>query len=356
MSRVLPLAALFAVVGSVHGQSFRGGQVITQQPGTVQAATPDWALKLFNTKKIDFGVIATGSDSKKVIHLKNNLKQTVHIRSASTTCGCSVATPSKNTLQPGEEALIEVTMNTRRFKRRKDSNVIVTLDAPQFATVRIPITAYIRTDVVFDPGMVQFGALAEGTGAKRQIRVAYAGRNDWQIKELRVGNRNVIDATFNETRRANGRVDYTLDITLKPGAPVGRIRDLVTLVTDDQTNPYVPLLIEADIQPEYVIKPGAIALNGLNAGAERRLQIVVRNSARNAFEVDRVEPTTSTDLDLTFRRPTAKKMVQVIPITIKAPAAPGPFNQDYNIWIKDRAQPLRIKVTGEVVTRLGAIQ
>ena len=69
-----------------------------------------------------------------------------------------------------------------------------------------------------------------------------------------------------------------------------------------------------------------------------------------------MEPTASTNLDLTFRRPTAKKMVQIIPVTITAPNVPGRFNQEYNIWIKDRTEPLKITVTGEVVTRLGSNQ
>lgn len=353
MSRVIPLVILATVCSSVQAQ-FRqypaGGQIVTQ---TATPINPDWATKLFDKKSIDFGVIATGSDSKKVIRLTNTLKQTVHIRGAGTTCGCSVATPSKNTLQPGEEATIEVTMNTRKFRRRKDSNVIVEIDAPQYAKVQIPITAYIRTDVVFDPGMVQFGAVAEGLGAKRQIRVAYAGRSDWTIKELRIGNKNILDATFNETRRANGRVDYTLDITLKPGTPTGRMRDLVTLVTDDQTNPYVPLLVEAEVQPEYVIK-GAIALNGMNPGSARRVQIVVRNTARKPFEIDRLEPTVANNLNLQFQRPKAKKMLQIIPITVTAPEKAGRFNEEYNIWIKGRKEPLKIQVTGEVVAGLRA--
>ena len=69
-----------------------------------------------------------------------------------TTCGCSAGKPTKTSLESLEEGFIEVTMDTRKFTRRKDSNVIITIDSPLHAEIRIPITAYIRTDVVFDPG------------------------------------------------------------------------------------------------------------------------------------------------------------------------------------------------------------
>ena len=73
-------------------------------------------------------------------------------------------------------------MNTERFVRRKDSNLIVTFDRPYYARVTIPITAYIRTDVVLSPGSATFGAVEQGKSAKRDIAISYAGRADWKIK------------------------------------------------------------------------------------------------------------------------------------------------------------------------------
>lgn len=358
MRRLLPTMALLLVVSTAHGQ-FRNqqGRVYVQRPVVQQQViqngqTPDWAKKLFDKDKIDFGVIATGSESKKIVRVKNVLKQTVHIRSAGTTCGCSVATPSKQLLQPGEEATIEVTMNTVKFKRRKDSNVIITLDAPQLATVRIPITAYIRTDVVFDPGMVRFGSVGYKKASARKIRVAYAGRNDWTIKELKVGSPH-LTADFMETRRANGRVDYTLDINLKPTAPVGRLRDLITLVTDDQANPFVPLLVEANIEPDFLVTPGMVSLGRVNAGQSIVKQIVVRG--KQPFEVEKIVAAngeTAEAQGVTYRRPNTKKPVQVVPISITAPDAAGRFTREFEVWIVGHSEPVKFKISGEIAARL----
>ena len=95
-------------------------------------------------------------------------------------------------------------------------------------------------------------------------------------------------------------------------------------------------------------------LNGLNPGEKRPVKLVVRNTARKAFEVDRMEPARSTDIDLRFQRPKAAKMIQMIPVTVQAPEKAGRFNEEYYVWIKDRDKPLKIQVTGDVVTRLGA--
>ena len=74
------------------------------------------------------------------------------------------------------------------------------------------------------------------------MKVAYAGRPDWKINDIKIGH-NDLSATLKETNRSGGRVDYALTMKLNPAARPQRIRDLVTLVTDDAANPYVPLLV-----------------------------------------------------------------------------------------------------------------
>lgn len=349
--------AVLVTMGSVELQAQfppaappASGQVVV---GQGLAPVPEWAKKLFNKDKIDFGVIATGSDSKEFVRVRNVLDKPVNIVSASTTCGCSVATPSKKYLKPGDEAIIEVTMNTRRFKRRKDSRVIIKLDQPTYAEVHIPITAYIRTDVVFDPGMVQFGNVEIAKGGTRVVKIAYAGRPDWMIKELTVRSPH-LSAKFNETARERGRVDYTLEVTLKPSAPVGRLRDLITLVTDDAANPYVPLLIEANVEPDIAVTPGIVTLGIIAPESQKRAQVVVKGKA--PFEIEKVESLAGS-AGFQYRRPQGARKVHVIPFSMTAPGIPGKFEEEFSIWIVGRPEPVKFKATGEIRqsnSRLGA--
>ena len=150
-----------------------------------QAQELSWAQKMFEKQKHDFGVVARGADVKYRFKLTNLYRDPVHIANIRTTCGCSAAKPSRYTFNSLEEAYIEVTMDTRKFMRRKDSNLIVTFDAPLYAQVQIPITAYIRTDVVLEPGAFNFGAVEQGTLKQKKIVIQYAGRSDWKIKEVK---------------------------------------------------------------------------------------------------------------------------------------------------------------------------
>ena len=144
-------------------------------------AQESWADRIIEPKKLDFGVIATGSEALRVLTIENTTNNIVHITGTAPGCQCVQAgAPSQNLLQPGEKALIEVRMNTRSFKQQRDTYLTITFDAPQFTTVRVPVSAYIRTDVVFTPGKIDFGSKEVGVGGEVTCKIAYAGRADWK--------------------------------------------------------------------------------------------------------------------------------------------------------------------------------
>ena len=250
-----------------------------------------WAEKMFEEHNYDFGHIARGSDAKYRLKLTNLYKQPVHISNVETTCGCSAGEPTKSTLESLESGYIEVTMDTRRFTRRKDSNLIITFDAPLYAQVRIPVTAYIRTDVVLEPGAVNFGAVDQGQKVERRISVAYAGRSDWHIKEVKVAQKH-IEAKVVETARGDGRVNYDLLVTLNSSVPSGPIRDRLILITDDSNGPQVPILVEGRVEADITVTPVVVSLGTLTSGRKKKFNIVLRG--KNKFLIpDPVDARTS---------------------------------------------------------------
>ena len=150
------------------------GWIVAVGLSSAQAQDNAWAIKMFEKTSHDFGVVARASDVKYRFKITNLYKPEVHIASVRTTCGCTAATPTTHTLASRGVAYIEVTMDTRKFTRQKDSNLIVTFDQPLYGEVRLPISAYIRTDVVLDPGGVNFGAVERGQKAEKRITIPYA--------------------------------------------------------------------------------------------------------------------------------------------------------------------------------------
>ena len=313
--------------------------------GGSRAFAQEWAEKMFEKREHDFGVVAKGSDTRYRIKITNSYKQAVHIASVTTTCGCTAAKPSKDTLASLESAYIEIVMDTRKFEHQKDSSVTVVIDQPLHAEVRIPIHAYIRTDVVLTPGGAEFPPVTQGEDKEYKIDVAYAGRGDWKIKNVVSKNPNVA-AKVVETRRNGANVNYNLLITVKGSAPLGDLRDQLTLVTDDAGSPNIPVLVSARIEPEFVINPDIVSFGNLKPGEKKTVNVVVRGKKQFAIEKIESEKSSGTyEVNL----PKEPRPTHVVPLTVIAPMEPGAVDDLFTVTIAGRNEPVTFKARGKVV-------
>lgn len=323
------LAGLIAVFGCAAGAS---------------AQDAAWATKMFDTLSHDFGVVARGADVRHRFKVTNLYKQDVHISSVRTTCGCASAKAGKHTLKSREVGFVEVTLDTRRHMRDKESNVVVTFDAPLFAEVRIPIKAYIRTDVVLTPGSADFGSVEQGAGATHRIDVAYAGRDDWAIRQVRTNNE-YLDAKVVETGRGGGRVTYDLFVSVKPTAPVGNHSQQIVLVTDDANSPYVPVLVNARVEPDMTVTPSLVSLGLLVPGKAKTFNVVIRG--KKPFEIEKIECESDRNA-FAVRMPDSSKPVHVLPITVTPPDTPGKFAEEFTVTVAGRPEALHFEAFGEI--------
>jgi hypothetical protein len=236
-------------------------------------------------------------------------------------------------------------MDTRKFTHQKDSAVTIVFDRPQYAEVRIPVRAFIRTDVVLTPGGAEFGPITRGADAERKISVAYAGRDSWAIRNVVSKNANIA-ARVVETARGGGRVSYDLLVTVKGSMPQGDFRDQLTLVTDDPSNPYLPVLVDGKVENEDSVTPELVDFGTLAPGAKKTMNVVVR--ARKPFAIEKIE-SEQTHGTFEVRLPAEAKPTHVLPLTMIAPTDAGELAEEFTITITGSAEPVKFKARGKVV-------
>lgn len=312
----------------------------------------NWAERMFSDLNIDFGSVARGADTRYQLILTNIYEEDVSIVDVSTTCGCSAARPDKTLLKTYEKAIVEVQMDTRKFTHRKYSNVDVTLrfEGRQGAAtkrVRVPITAYIRTDVVLTPGNADFGTLEYGQGSERILDIAYAGRSDWQIREIQTNNDH-LQASLTEVSRGGGRVNYRLSLRLDEDAPLGRLRDQITLLTNDSKAREVPVLVTGVVEPDIVVTPASFPLGRLAPGETKEFNVVVRG--KRPFSIQGIECTSNPECFELIRPSDGEKNVHVLPLRITAPDTPGEIEGQFSVTIAGRPQPVTFQAAGTVET------
>ena len=261
-------------------------------------ADDDWPRRLFKTTSHDFGTVARGAVAEYRFEMENPYVEDVHIERVESSCGCAQPTVTKRLLKTYETGAIVVTLDTQRFHGQKETTLRVVFDKPFRAEFRLRLSYYIRPDVVFQPGTVQFGSVTQGQGVKKRVTVSYAGRTTWKVLDAEVSSSH-LDVALAEVERSTdprthvGKVTYDLVVTLKDDAPPGYLKELVVLRTNDpnQQTARIPLTVEGLVVPALSVHPAVLMFDVVRGGEIVSKNLVVRGQRPfRILDVDGPDP------------------------------------------------------------------
>ena len=283
----------------------------------------DWATPMFETTEHDFGTVARGAKAEFEFVLSNIYVENVHIASVHTSCGCTSVSIKNPLLKTYEKGAIVARLNSHSFYGRKGATITVTIDQPFFAEVQLHVNSYIRSDVVFHPGSVQFASVKQGAPADSRVAINYAGRPDWQILEVRSANPHLSGEVV-ETNRAGGQVGYELLVHLDRHAPAGYLQDHLVLVTNDRNSTQVPVPVEAKIETGVTVSPSSLFMGVVQPGQQVTKPLVIR-----ADKPFRILSVTCDDTNFTFdvSAETEPKAIHLIPVTFAAGTDAGKISK-----------------------------
>jgi hypothetical protein len=250
--------------------------------------------------------------------ITNPYKDDVHIASVRSSCGCTQPRIVNDTLKSWEKGKIIAAFNTHAFTGQRGATLTVTFDRPQWAEVQLRVKGYIRTDVVLNPGQVNFGSVAEGEAGDKTIDINYAGRGDWKITAVK-SDSPYITATINEADRSSGRVGYELDVRLSDEAPAGYLNEQLVVSTNDRRSQF-PVKVEGRIVPKLTVSPASLILGTLQPGQTVKKQIVVKGAV--PFKIVDIQ---CADGAFEFKTSEEAKIVHLVPLEFTAPEEPGAF-------------------------------
>lgn len=249
--------------------------------GFATAAT--WADAAFPVKTHDFGTVAVAAKTEFLFPVVNNSQSAMHLSSVRASCGCTTPTIQTNYLQPGQTGFIKAQFNTNTFRGKKGATVTVVIDQPQYAEVQLKVDGYIRSDMVFHPGSLDFGKVTQGEPLSKSTKVLYAGRSDWQVVDVRT-NKPWLLPQVKETVRNGGTINYEISIQVLENAPEGYFQDEVVVITNDRNKPNVPLRISGQVESVLTLSPQSIALGSLKPGETVTSKLVL--IGKQPFQVE----------------------------------------------------------------------
>lgn len=242
------------------------------------AQTTAWADKLFGSAVThDFGNVPRGAQMKHTFKMTNIYKVPLEITNIRITCGCLTVKDYPKSLKPNETADFTINMDGTRFVGPKTIRVYVTVGPEFVSTATLTLSANARSDVVFNPGEVDFGLVQRGQNPTRSIDVEYAGSFPWQVTEIVKNASAPFDMRVEELPNRATR-GYRIFATIKPDAESGAFKQEILLKTNDATSPTLTFNIVGNVQATLTAAPSHIMLDAIKVGDTTSRKVVVRGS------------------------------------------------------------------------------
>jgi hypothetical protein len=245
----------------------------------VTARAGAWSDSLFAENRHDFGMVPRGVKVAHDFLMTNRLAEPVTIVNLRPSCGCTSGRASAAVVSPGQTATIEAEMDTRNFVGVKSTVLFVTLvtSSGNEAEARLGITANILSDIVLNPGAIDFGMVGRGQTPTQVMTIDRIDAPRWRFVKMESASR-ALDAQLVETSRKGGAVRYTLSVSLKPDAAAGPLRDEIRLLSNDAESPCIPILVTGAIRGDLTAAPSVLALGQVHSSAGVQGRFIVRAS------------------------------------------------------------------------------
>jgi hypothetical protein len=247
--------------------------------GVASASADAWTDALFPENRHDFGMVPRGVKVKHDFLMVNRLSEPITIVNLRPSCGCTSGRAQSSTVAPGESTVIEAEMDTRNFVGAKATVLFVTLITAggREAEARLAVSSFILSDIVLNPGAIDFGTVKRGQPATQVMTIDRINRADWRFTRM-VSATKSLNAQLVETKRKEGSVSYTLSVSVKPDAPAGLLRDELRLISNDPEAPSIPVMVSGVIRGDLTAAPSVLSLGQVHSSAGAQGRFVVRSS------------------------------------------------------------------------------
>ncbi|MCD4654057.1 DUF1573 domain-containing protein [bacterium] len=237
-----------------------------------EAATPAEILPGLVVSEIeyDFGEIFFGQPVSHEFVLTNVGQESINILNIRMDCGCSARSLDKSPIEPNSSRSLNIIFEPefRTGKVSKRITVytdIVSPDSPgrwfEF-TLKSSITSLVK----LEPGHVYFKKVNAGKPSTETVLITAIKDKTVTIVKAETSSEHLDTKLTRNDIQAGKPVSWTLELTLKETAPVGRFSDTVILTTDSDLQQALAIDVLGFVRGVVSVRPTQCYLGTLNPG------------------------------------------------------------------------------------------
>ena len=183
--------------------------------GTVAA----WAAPVVGVAKTEhnFGTVLQGESVRHVFAFTNRGDAPLNVEKVSSSCGCTAALASANTLAPGESGEIQTSFDSTRFRGAINKTVYLYTNDPAQPMVQLHIKGTVQVELAVEPQLVNFGAVTARHTVRSVVTLTNQGKQPVRLEKPETTAPELAARFSAEVIPPGGKVTVDLSLTPKPG-------------------------------------------------------------------------------------------------------------------------------------------
>jgi Protein of unknown function (DUF1573)/Flagellar-associated PapD-like len=248
---------------------------------TAQTATTAGPRAIVADPVYNFGTVLQGMHVVHTFAIRNVGKKDLVINGVKTSCGCTVAAPSKNLVVPGDESKVTVDFDTHFQKGHRDKTITVMTNDPGSPTVQLTLQGNVKVEVEATPEEASFGKVRQGTEETMDVTITDLAKDAKTFRVSKVTNTSPYIRVTQEPRK-DGKPGVMLKVALLKTMPVGQFHDSIE-VMNNRTTINVPVF--GQVTGDLTLDPAQVSF-GIVSGRDDVVRILrLTNSGNRAVNV-----------------------------------------------------------------------
>jgi hypothetical protein len=205
----------------------------------------------------DFGVVDQGSKVTNRFEILNNGDADLKIERIVPACGCTAAIVASDTIKPQSSTEMQITFDTAGFQGEKEKLIRIYTNDPDKPSTVFLVRGKIKPDVEASATLVDFGDVIRGETPSRSITIASDQSKRIALSELSTSSSAVIANGTDFS--SGGKTGKNIQISIAKDAPVGLLRERVSVKSSSTANPVVNVAVLARVVGDLKLTPPAVS-------------------------------------------------------------------------------------------------
>ena len=290
----------------------------------------------FDERVYDFGLVSREDLPHHRFTFTNTGQADLIISEVDSSCGCTAALLSAETIPPGGLGEIDVSFNPQGRRGKQKQTVSVYSNAENEPIAQLTVKGTVMAAVDVSPDRVLFGSVNNQQATTKRIRVLDSGEGTLKITHIETS------SPFLTTEvgpvHLGKVINYDVKVTLQPGIRMGKFQETLTIHTNNELQPRLNVSIEGNVLGPITVHPEHLFFGFVNRQELAQQDILLTKTESADLEVLEVGHQSQFVSTKIVSLENGRKVR--IQVTVSGEAPSGPFRDLLEIYTNNTEQPV----------------